>query len=164
MYTNISKEEFHQFILGRCDEISIECYEEEIKQIALLLNMKVWDYKFHKYNDFSFIDPINKKIRFKYLLEDDFDTAVKTLAHELRHQFQIEVINNNIQHHNKEIWTNAYNEFLSTTDEEKRLFNILEVDAAAFAMNYLKQYHNSTINYKSKKFNKVVKRYLKEKF
>lgn len=154
----------NDLILNCCDVVLLETLVEEIKKIESVLNIKVWDYKFHRYNEYSFIDPIKKKIRFKYLIEYDFDTATKTIAHELRHQFQIEVINNQKQHPDKELWTDAYIELKTSNSNDEKLFNLLEIDAAAFAMHYLNKYHNSKINYKNKKFNRIVKQYIKDNF
>ncbi|MFI3329951.1 MAG: hypothetical protein R3Y05_05665, partial [bacterium] len=129
--------------LNRCDEVAIEILEGEIIKIAKHLNIKPWKYTFHRFNEISFIDPIKQIIRFKYNEELDFDRMVITLAHELRHQYQFEAMNKD--HKNKKLWIKEYNKLIKEKDNYKKIFNPLEIDAAAYAINYVKKFYNAKI-------------------
>ncbi len=150
--------------LKRCDEVSIEILEEEITKIAKDLNIKPWKYTFHRYNTTSFIDPENKIIRFKFNTDYDFDRMVITLAHELRHQYQLEIIKSDKHHPKKEEWKKEYNKIVSKQDDTNKLFNTLEIDATAYAINYVKTYHNSKIVLSNKELNNKINEYTKENF
>ncbi len=151
-------------ILQRCDEVCLEILEEEIKSISNDLGIKPWNYSFHRFNDVSFINPLDKVIRFKFDENVDFDRMVVSLAHELRHQMQFEVMKSNKEHPKKELWIISYQYIIFSKNSYRRIFNPLEIDAAAYSIYYARKYHNAKLSINNKEIEEILEKYIKENF
>lgn len=143
--------------------------DELAKRIANHLAVKELEIKFDKIIDDSRLYPKEGLIVINEKYKDNYIECAKSLAHEYRHVFQIyyaNLMNDELAKiWRKELWTakNSNNiNINNATEFTEYSLQMIEIDAEAFAIYYLRTFENINVSRKEEWFQKLIEVYIKK--
>ena len=143
--------------------------DELAKRIANHLAVEELEIKFDKIIDDSRLYPKEGLIVINEKYKDNYIECAKSLAHEYRHVFQIYYANL-MDDELAKIWreelgtaknTNNIN-INNATEFTEYSLQMIEIDAEAFAIYYLRTFENINVSRKEEWFQKLIEVYIKK--
>ena len=141
--------------------------DELAKRIANHLAVEELEIKFDKIIDDSRLYPKEGLIVINEKYKDNYIECAKSLAHEYRHVFQIYYANL-MDDELAKIWReelgtakNSNNiNINNATEFTEYSLQMIEIDAEAFTVYYLKKYENIYTDFKSSRYKKLIDNYI----